>query len=180
MEVDRFQEHIVRVISERWNPNGNESSARYLREVISMNALSTKAVREMVRMCAIGNMPRRSCKNYRKKGDVAIITKEIVSQVVFSKTWSEGPGRCYERSKDLLGECTQKMLKGVTLDDWKWRTGIRRGRPYEGIKKKRKHFAWDDGTNDTDADDDNDDKPVDNPMEELFELDDFFGDEDER
>ena len=180
MEVDRFQEHVVRVVSERWNPNGNASSGRYLREVISINALSTKAVKEMVRMSATGRMARRSCRDNRERGDVAIITKEIVHQEVFSKMLREGPGRPYERSKDLLAEGTQKMLKGLTLDDWKWRTGLRRRMPYEGIKKKRKRYGWDDGENDTKPEEDNEpDIEDDTPIEQLFELDDFLDDDDE-
>lgn len=175
MEVDRFQEHVVRIISQRWNPNGNDSSARYLREVISTNALCTRQVKEQVRLLATGKAMRRSRKDQRERADVAIITKEIVSNNVFTtkEGRSEGCGRKYIRCKDLLSEGTQKMLKGALLEEWKFRTGLRRGKPYPKIRKRKR------GEDDEEQDEGDVVEEEAEDLDDMFEINDMFGDEDE-
>ncbi|KAF8451276.1 hypothetical protein BGX38DRAFT_1142196 [Terfezia claveryi] len=113
IEVDRFQEHVVRVISDRWNSNGNFSSADYLRKVISPNAMSTKSVREKLREATTGRKPRQFKKSDRERGDVVIVAREVMAEEVFRFTPGrvQGHGREYKRSVDLLVEGTTKLMK---------------------------------------------------------------------
>ncbi|KAI5780577.1 hypothetical protein DFH27DRAFT_617816 [Peziza echinospora] len=49
MELDSAQEHVARMVLDQFHPNGTMSSAKYLREVVSPNILSTKTIKEHVR-----------------------------------------------------------------------------------------------------------------------------------
>lgn len=138
MEVDRFQEHVVRTVSDRWNPNGNFSSSRYLREVISMNAMETKKIKEGFRRSATGKDNRRSRKTAKERGDVVIIAREVQSERVFAfkEGRCQGGGRLYQRVTDLLAEGTVTLLGGASLQRWKDRSEVRMGRGYATVGER--------------------------------------------
>lgn len=132
MEVDRYQEHIVRTISDQWNPNGNFSSSQYLREVISVNAMSSKDIKERVRESATGKSVRGKRSSLKEKGDIVICAKEIHEEGVFTYTSGRtfSRGKEYVRCTDLMDEGATKLLKGALLERWKLQSEIRMGGGY--------------------------------------------------
>ena len=109
------------MISDRWNPNGNFASSTFLHEVISINALSTKDVKEIIRLSATGNLSRRSPLKLRQKGDVVLIAKEISIEKVFVFTPGRTgrQGREFKRCRDLLADGVGKLLKADSFHRWK-------------------------------------------------------------
>lgn len=146
MEVDRFLEHIVRTISDQWNPNGNFSSARYLREVISVNAMATKNMKEQVRYSASGRQSRRTRKTAKERGDVVIVAKEISHERIFHFTegrWM-GAGREYQQAVDLLAMGTVALLEGKSVQRWKERSEVRLGCGFSAATPSSSNDSTDD------------------------------------
>lgn len=131
MEVDRFQEHLVRCVSERMNPNGNASSSNYLRNIISVNTLSAKGVKEKVRESATTRGPRKNRRMMRYRGDVGMIALDLNTGTVFRKQngrcGGEGRGKGYIRCPDLLAAGVSVLLGGKAIHSWAYRYDIRMG-----------------------------------------------------
>lgn len=119
----------MRIISDRWNPNGNISSGDYLRDVISPNMMATKDMKEKVKVSVTGKGTARGHKRAKERGDIVVIAREIREEKVWKFTCgrTQGHGSLYSRCKDLLADGTAKLMRGEVIHRWKHDSALKRG-----------------------------------------------------